>query len=109
MAHRGRARLERPDDSAAAGEKQLRPFQDVLGHVHHRRPAEAGRHGPRRRVPVLDRPGRLAVREQAARSVRQRQRQRLLALVVRVVERTPTSIVFVDSPAWNVSVPLAAV
>ena len=66
--------------------RRLKPLLDVLDHVHRRRPPEPRQQRTRQRVPVLDRPGRVAVRQPAAGGTRQRQRQCLLVLVVRVVE-----------------------
>ena len=66
--------------------RRLEPLLHVLDHVHRRRPPEPRQQRPRQRIVVLDRPGGLAVRQPARRGVRQPQRQRLLALVVGVVE-----------------------
>ena len=56
----------------------------VLDDVHRRRPHERRQRPLRQRIPILDRPRRFAVRQPPLRGARQR--QRLLALVVRVVE-----------------------
>ena len=66
--------------------RRLQSFLDVLDYVHRRRPPEPRQQRARQRIGVLDRPGRLAVRQPPARGVRQRQRHRLPALVVIVVE-----------------------
>ena len=66
--------------------RHLQPFLHLLDHVHRRRPPESRQQRPRQRVPVLDRPRCLVVTQTAARDVRQLQFERLLALVVRVVE-----------------------
>ena len=58
-----------------------RSLLHVLDHVHRRRPPEPRQERLRQRIPVLDRPGRLAARQPAGRDVRQR--QRLFALVAR--------------------------
>ena len=68
--------------------RRLKPLFHVLDHVHRRRPAEPRHERPRQRIVVLDRPRRLAVGQPAPRGVGQPQRQRLLALVVGVVEHS---------------------
>ena len=83
------------------------PLLDVGDHLLGRRAADA-REQRRCQVRVLDRAGRLGVLQPRPGGVRQHQRERLLSLVVRVVEH-PDAIVFDDSPVSNRSVPLAAV
>ena len=56
----------------------------MLDDIHRRRPHERRQRPLRQRIPILDRPRRFAVRQPPLRGARQR--QRLLALVVRVVE-----------------------
>ena len=64
--------------------RRLLPFLHVLDHVHRRRPPEPRQRRSRQRIPIVGRPRRFAVRQPPLRGARQR--QRLLALVVRVVE-----------------------
>ena len=68
-------RPQRPAREPALDARRPRrrdPFLHMLDHVHRRRPAEPRQQRARQRVPVLDRPGRLAVRQPPARGVRQR-------------------------------------
>ena len=62
------------------------PRLHVLDHVLRRRAPEPRQQRRRQQVGVLDRAGRLGVLQTSPRHVRQRQHERLLALVVRVVE-----------------------
>ena len=64
--------------------RRLLPFIHVLAHVHRHRPPEPRQRRSRQRIPIVGRPRRFAVRQPPLRGARQR--QRLLALVVRVVE-----------------------
>ena len=64
--------------------RRRQPLLHVLDHVHRRRPPEPCQQRPRQRVRVFDRPRSLAVGHPPRRGVRKR--QRLLALVVRIVE-----------------------
>ena len=66
--------------------RRRQTFLHVLDHVHRRRPAKPRHQRPRQRVRVLDRPRRLGVGQHAGRGVRQGQRQRLLVLVVGIIE-----------------------
>ena len=64
--------------------RRLPPLLHVLDDIHRRRPHERRQRPLRQRTPILDRPRRFAVRQPPLRGARQR--QRLLALVVRVVD-----------------------
>ena len=81
-------RSSRPRETVreARPPRHLPPLLHVLDDVHRRRPPEPGQRCSRQRIPivVVDRHRRFAVRQPPLRGARQR--QRLPALVVRVVE-----------------------
>ena len=65
----------------------LQPLLHLLDHVPRRRPAEPSHQRQRQGIVVLDAPDRLPVVDYApSRRVRQRKREGLLALIVRVVQ-----------------------